>query len=130
MALVATPVLAHGGGDRGACRADVQRLCPDITPGPGSWKSIHDCLTQNAANLSAACQQQRSKMQAKMDQALQACQADIQMLCANAGSDPHATFKCLFQNRADLSQACRDALPHHRHHGPCTTPTPSADSAE
>ena len=50
MALVAAPVWAHGGGDRGACRADVQRLCPDITPGPGSWKSIHACLTQNAAN--------------------------------------------------------------------------------
>ena len=131
MALIATPVLAHGGGGKGACRQDIQRLCPDITPGPGSWKAVHDCLEQNAANLSPACQQQRSRMQAKMDQVLQTCQTDIQSLCSDASSDPRATFKCLFQHRHDLLQACRDALPHHRHrhhHGPCMTPTPEASS--
>lgn len=117
MALMAAPAFAYGGGDRGACRADAQRLCPDITPGPGSWKSVHDCLEQNTANLSPTCQHQLTRRQAKMDQALQACQADIQNLCSDVGSEPHATSKCLFQHRTDLSATCSDALPHHRRDG-------------
>ena len=129
VAFGATPQLARAHEGRWACREDVQRLCPDITPGPGSRHSIHQCLEDNAANLSQACQDQLSREQARREQVLQACQSDIQSLCSDAGSAPHATIKCLFQHHDDLSQACADALPHHRHHwhhdGPCMTPTPA-----
>lgn len=132
LALAATPALAHGGG--GACRADVKQLCPDITPGPGAFQSVHACLQQNAANLSPACQAQIAKWEAKRAAVLQACQAETQSggVCGDVGTAPGAIFKCLYQNRADLSQACSEALPHrhrhHHHHHHHATPTPGAPS--
>ncbi len=120
LALAAQPGWACPGGGKWACKDDVKQFCPDITPGPGSRKSIHDCLQQNAANLSPACQQQLSQMQAKVAALLQTCASDIQSLCSDSASDTHATLKCLHENRSSLSQACKDQLPKHRwkhHHG-------------
>ena len=41
----------HGGG-RGACRADVQRLCGDLAPGGGR---IVRCLAERQSEISDAC---------------------------------------------------------------------------
>ncbi|HVN86129.1 MAG TPA: hypothetical protein VMW17_14920 [Candidatus Binatia bacterium] len=128
-ALSAAPALvyAHGRGG-GACRQDIEQLCPSITPGPGAFQAYHQCLEDNASKLSPACQQERSRWQAKVQQTLQACQTDIQSLCSSAGSDTHAIFKCLHENRDNLSQECRDQLPHrhHHHHHHHRTPTPAS----
>src|SRR5262245_291684 len=121
VALSAQPGHAHFGG-KGACRDDIKQFCPDITSGPGKFKAIHDCLQQNAANLSAGCQQQMARMQAKVAALLQTCESDVQTLCSSVASDTHATLKCLHENKSSLSEACRDQLPKHRgkgkhHHG-------------
>ena len=112
-------VYAHGGG---ACRQDIQQFCPNITPGPGTFKAYQQCLEDNAANLSAPCKQERSQWQAKMQQTLAACTMETSPggVCASAGPDPGAIIKCLHQHHANLSQACSDQLPrrrHHHHHG-------------
>lgn len=131
VALTAQPGWAHGGG-KWACKDDIKQFCPDITPGPGSFKSVHDCLQQNAANLSAACQQQFAQMQAKVATLLQTCQSDIETLCNDVAADTHATLKCLREHRSSLSQACQDQLPKHHwrhHHGKdCKTPTESGST--
>lgn len=49
----AIPAHAHGGG-REACRADVEKLCPDAKPGDGS---VRTCLHDNEAKLSDGCKQ-------------------------------------------------------------------------
>jgi len=49
-ALAADP--SPGSGPRAACRADVERLCPDVQPGGGR---IAACLKKNEAQVSAAC---------------------------------------------------------------------------
>ena len=49
-ALAADP--SPAGGPRTACRADVEKLCPDVQPGGGR---IAACLKKNEAQVSAAC---------------------------------------------------------------------------
>jgi hypothetical protein len=39
---------------RGACKADIQKLCPGIQPGGGR---IRDCMKQHEGDLSDACKQ-------------------------------------------------------------------------
>ena len=134
VAFTAQPGHACPGGGKWACKQDIKQFCPDITPGPGSRKSIHNCLQQNAANLSPACQQQLAKMQAKVAALLQTCESDVQALCSDVASDTHATLKCLHQHRSSLSQACQDQLPNHRwkhHHGKdCQTPPDSGAASQ
>ena len=122
------PAFAHGGG-KWACRQDVQKFCPDITPGPGGFKAVHQCLEQNAANLSAACQKQMAAMETKADEILAACQSDVSSLCSAAGADKGATIRCLYENRSEVSDTCRAQLHrhhHHRHHHHNAAPTPGS----
>ncbi len=145
VALTVAPAVAHGHGRGGPCRQDLQALCPNVTPGPGSFRScietlcpsitpgpgaFGNCLQQHAGQLSAACQQHLSRMQAKMAAWRQACQGDAQTLCGDA-TGPRAVFKCLHQHQAELSPACQELLAqhhgHHRHHHQCgATPTPAS----
>jgi cysteine rich repeat protein len=139
LTLAAGSALAHGRG--GPCRQDIQALCPNITPGPGSFRdclkslcpnvtpgpgSFVDCLEQNAAKLSPACQTRLSQMKAKIAAWQQACQGDVQKFCSDVSPGHGNVIKCLHQHRADLSQSCQDQLAehrgHHDHHRP--TPTP------
>ncbi len=142
--LLAVPVLAHEHGHhgRGVCRQDLKTLCPnaanfrdcmsglcpDVTPGPGSFAT---CLQQHAAQLSPACQQHLTEMQAKFGAWQQACETDVQTFCGDAGPSPRKIHRCLRQHKSQLSQACQDMLAQHRghghHHGQGrSTPTPGA----
>jgi hypothetical protein len=114
LTMAARPVHAHGHG--GPCRQDVQRLCPDITPGPGGFR---DCLQQHAAELSSACQEHVKQMEAKMAAWRQACQGDVQTFCNDVPPGPRNVITCLRQHQNELSQACQDQLAQHhghRHH--------------
>ena len=53
MGPLASPAGAYGGG-RAACRADVEKLCPDAKPGDGS---VRTCLHDHEADLSDGCKQ-------------------------------------------------------------------------
>ena len=124
VALSAAPGLAHGRHQGEACRQDVEKLCPNLPPGPGSF---HACIEQHASELSPACQQHLSAMKARMDQVLQTCQGDVQQFCGSVDPSNGGVFHCLHEHRDQLSQACRDQLHnrhHHRHH--CPTPTPGS----
>jgi hypothetical protein len=98
----------------GACRADVQTLCPDAkTP----W-DIHKCLNDHQGQLSAACSAKLQEVQRRLDAVHAACQADVQTLCPNAAT-PRDIGQCLHENRDQLSETCSQALRrmHRRHPG-------------
>jgi hypothetical protein len=125
LALTAGAALAHGRG--GPCRHDVETLCPDITPGPESFR---DCLQQHADAISPACKEHVSQMQAKMAAWRQACEADVQTHCSDVAPGPRNIGKCLHQHFDELSKPCKDQLSqhwHHRHHHHPEA-TPGADS--
>jgi len=60
VALAADP--APAGGLRGACKADVEKLCPGTQPGGGR---IAGCLKQNEAQVSAVCKDALGKVRAR-----------------------------------------------------------------
>jgi len=145
VALATSPVLAHGHHgphDGGACRQDLQTLCPDVTPGPGGFRDclatlcpdlppgpggFADCLQQHASALSPACQQHLSKMQAKMAAWQQACGSDVQTFCGDVAPGPWSVGKCLHEHQSELSQPCQDLLAqHNRHHHHRGAPTPGS----
>jgi len=135
LAVAAGPARAEH--STGPCRQDVQALCPNVTPGPGSIRyclgtlcpdltpgpgGFVSCLQKYSDKLSSACQQHLSDLQTKIaawKQAFQqACGADVQTFCADSGSDHRAVFKCLHEHKDNLSQTCQDQLAeHHGHHG-------------
>jgi Cysteine rich repeat len=54
-----TPAAPPQGGEvRGACKADIEKLCPGIQPGGGK---IRECMKQHEADLSDACKQALAK---------------------------------------------------------------------
>ena len=133
-ALSAYAAVAGAHGDRAhgdhVCRADVERLCGEARYNRGA---IADCLDQHAADLSPDCQKRVAMMKARMEQFHQACDADLQKLCATADRGP-STFRCLRDHGGDLSEACKselaEARTHHRHgkHGDGAPPRAGAPS--
>lgn len=107
------PVAAHAEKGNDACRADIERLCPDAGK---DRKAVRACLTENAASLSAECtaktkkkakaknksSAKRAAAKAKMEAA---CGADIQQFCA--GTTGKATAQCLQKNSAAISAECK-----------------------
>jgi len=140
VALTTAPALAHGHHGGGACRQDLQTLCPNVTPGPGNFRdclatlcpdltpgpgTFASCLQQHASALSAACQQQLNEMQARLAAWQQACGDDAQTLCSAAAPGPWSTGKCLREHQSELSQPCQDLLAQHhghRHHHTAAAP--------
>jgi hypothetical protein len=54
-----TPAAPPPGGEvRGACKADIEKLCPGTQPGGGR---IRECMKQHEADLSDACKQALAK---------------------------------------------------------------------
>jgi hypothetical protein len=145
VALSMTPALAHGPHRGGACRQDLQALCPSVTPGPGAFRdclatlcpdltpgpgAFASCLQQHASQLSPACQEHLNQMQAKMTAWQQACGSDVQTFCSDVTPGPWSVGKCLHAHKSELSQPCQDLLaqyPRHRHHHhTCGTPPPGS----
>jgi len=54
MALAPSAASAAHGAGKAACRADVEKLCPDAKPGGGE---IRKCLHEHKDELSDACKQ-------------------------------------------------------------------------
>ncbi|MFI5398525.1 MAG: hypothetical protein ACHQ9S_23590 [Candidatus Binatia bacterium] len=143
VALMAAPALAHRPHGGGACSADLQTLCPNVTPGPGSFR---DCLATLCPNLTAGprafasclpeaatskgvtlsdqCQAHLTKMQAKIAAWQMACGNYAQLNCTG-DTGPRAIGQCLRaaqKNDPQFPAACAALLAqhhgHHHHHGP------------
>jgi hypothetical protein len=58
----------QGGQGRGmvrqACAADIQKLCPDVQPGPGG--GMRKCIVSHQSELSDPCKNALAQMRARM----------------------------------------------------------------
>ncbi|HAM36764.1 MAG TPA: hypothetical protein DEB40_00530 [Elusimicrobia bacterium] len=93
---------------REACKADIERLCPEGKPG-------QMCLKEHEAELSPDCKTDRAEAKLLMEKARQAkatraaCKKDIQKFCKDAAAKG-GVGKCILEHEAELSPACKAAL--------------------
>jgi len=125
------PVVPHGGGGgggspgsegQGACSEDVQKYCASVQPGGGR---IVGCLKQHQADLSQGCQSKitevKEKVEEKMQDFKQACQADLAQYCKDVQPGQGRLFHCLHDHHDQLSAGCKEAM-HSMHHRPMGQP--------
>lgn len=101
---------------RGACAQDAQKLCPDAK----TSQARAQCLKGHEAELSQGCKElqaraanARAKAQEKTAMLKEACKSDAETLCKDVkpGRGGSGLTQCLKSHQADLSAACKDALP-------------------
>ena len=98
-------VAQDAGGLRAACRADFEKYCSGVGPGPGR----RQCLLDNKDKLSADCKTAIDAMQSKAAGAREACAADAQKYCTDA-EPGQGRMKCMMDNKDKLSDGCKAAL--------------------
>jgi len=93
----------------GACKDDVQRLCPDA-------RSIGDrmkCLKEHEAELSGPCQQARKQarqqVRQRLNKAKAACESDIAKHCPGVKEGEGRIVACLKGHVDDLTPSCKIA---------------------
>lgn len=103
---------SNGGGSgwvKGACKDDIQKLCPDAK-GP----QVRDCLKNNDANLSQDCKDNMAKMKAKMEEKMadmkKACQADLDQYCKDIKPGEGREIACLHAHNDKISSTCKDYM--------------------
>jgi hypothetical protein len=113
-AAVAGPVFAADGAQKSpakqgdACRTDIQKYCGAVEKGGGR---IKQCIDKNRASFSEACQKQMAEHKARTEKKVEACRADAEKLCKDIQPGGGRLHRCLKENEASLSAACRDSLP-------------------
>jgi hypothetical protein len=91
-----------------ACTADYFRFCRGVPPGRGR---IVLCLNAHVNELTQPCFQALALRGLASANALRACRADYERLCAQAApGGPTRGLACLLDNAQALSSQCRDAL--------------------
>lgn len=117
MGLLLVPARASARGElAAACRADVERLCPGVSPGGGR---LARCLEEHAAQLSQPCQQAIADRRGRGGRgpggggpgtARGACRGDVARLCPDAMGDRETLRACMRAHAAEVSAGCKDAL--------------------
>ena len=97
-----------------ACKGDVEQYCKDVQRGHGR---VVRCLRDNEAKLSGSCKeqlaqmdQQRRQMHERMHGVAEACKDDAQQYCKDVRPGGGRVARCLEDNEAKLSDACKAAL--------------------
>jgi len=103
----AGPAQAQEQGARGACKADVEKLCKDVKPGEGG---IAKCLKHHEADVSPGCKQAMAHMRDTMQAVKEACRDDAKQYCQGVKRGHGRILKCLKDNEANLSEGCRTAM--------------------
>ena len=91
----------------GDCKADVQRLCPDVDP---AGTQAQTCLKENMTELSTGCKENMQKLINALQSFGEACGQDVQTLCAEVSPGGGRILQCLKKNQASVSQGCIEFL--------------------
>ena len=105
--LSSSHALAAGQPQKGACKADVQKLCSDVQPGEGR---VLECLKTHQADLSPQCATNMKAAEQAVKQMSDACEPDIEKYCFDTTMGKGGVASCLKQHKADLSAGCKDAV--------------------
>lgn len=97
------PALAVEVEKKGACRAEVEKICPNLTMKTGLGK----CLRAHKSEFSKECQEKAEERRAEIKVALTDCKVDMKKLCAGVEKGQGRIVQCLKQNTAKLSPACK-----------------------
>jgi soluble cytochrome b562 len=98
---------ARAEATKGACKADVEKLCKDVQPGEGR---LLTCLEEHKAKVSPKCQSNLKQVKQALKQVSDACEPDIERFCFNVPMGKGGIAKCLKQHSADLTPGCKDAV--------------------
>ena len=104
--LGATPA-AHAAEGDPPCLADTERWCAFV-PGTGSY--IQGCLERYWDELSPECRKHVGETTRDGVRILDACESDVDRLCADAYLVGGERVACLVKNRDRLSSRCRETL--------------------
>lgn len=97
----------HAAGNRDACKADAQKLCPGVKPGGGA---IMSCLKKNESALTKDCAAFIEVSDTKSKNLIKACAADAKTHCANVKQGQGRVLACLKQNESKLSADCKNQI--------------------
>jgi hypothetical protein len=93
------------------CAEDVKQLCPDVKPGSGR---VMDCLRENEAKLSQACQDRVRaavlKSRSIIEEFGRACRPDVDQFCAGVEPGEGRVIGCLARHQLEVSSACQVQL--------------------
>ncbi|PNV75171.1 hypothetical protein [Leptospira inadai] len=89
------------------CATDRQTYCKNVPHGP----RLHDCFRENDSKLSPTCKSHLAEMHARHEAVKQACASDEQKFCGDSGHGGGGPIGCLRNHEAELSAACKAALP-------------------
>jgi len=110
--VASTAIAAESASVHGACKADLEKLCKGVEPGGGR---LAQCMKQHEAELSEACKTQRTakheERKNRRKAMREACQGDIEKLCADKRGGKGDIMRCLKEHKAELSTGCSDAMP-------------------
>jgi hypothetical protein len=101
---------------RGACRADMQKLCKGIQPGGGR---LAMCLKQHESELSPGCQQRIAEAKEEGKEFAEACKADAGTVCKGVQPGQGRVMRCLAENKDKLSSGCRAEIAKGESRHPC-----------
>jgi hypothetical protein len=90
------------------CADDIKKFCGEAKPGKGG---IEKCLKEHETDLSAACRERRAELRKKFEEKQLACEEDVSRFCADVQPGRGGIVRCLREHEADLSSACKAALP-------------------
>jgi hypothetical protein len=85
----------------------VEKFCKGVKPGQGA---IMQCLKQHEAELSAECKAKGAEIKKDVSGIAEACRSDAQTLCKGVEPGGGRIAKCLKENDAKLSPACKEKL--------------------
>jgi Cysteine rich repeat len=88
---------------KGACKADIEKLCKDIKPGGGR---VWVCLKSNRDRVSQECANHIALVQEKSREFRQACKGDAEKFCKGTAAGKGRIISCLKSHEAELSDAC------------------------
>ena len=101
---------------RGACRADLHKLCNGVQPGGGR---LIMCLKQHESELSPGCRQEMSEAKHEYKEFAEACNGDAKTICKEVQPGEGRVLRCLVENKEKLSSACRAQIAEGERRHPC-----------
>lgn len=102
-------VSAPAPAQNAACKTEIEKLCPGMTPGDGKYGQ---CLVDHEKDFSSPCKKYAEAAAARKRDLKEfpACIADAERLCPGMAVGLTRLTKCLRMHQSDLSADCKHEI--------------------